>query len=171
MTCRSLVLFLAQGFGVGRAPLAPGTLGSLLGLGWFALLLGAGSEFFYAVGTILGIGGSICLSTQAERMLGFKDPSSIVVDEIVAIPVCFVGFLALRFVRDGHVPGLDYFFGIEGWVWTVGIFVAFRVFDIAKPWPVRQTQSLAGGWGVTVDDLVAALYVNACAALACYFGF
>jgi phosphatidylglycerophosphatase A len=38
--------------------------------------------------------------------------------------------------------------------------VACRVFDIAKPWPVRQSQSLPGGWGITIDDVLAGLYVN-----------
>ena len=40
------------------------------------------------------------------------------------------------------------------------LFVLFRLFDIAKPWPIRGSQSLPGGWGVTVDDLLAAAYVN-----------
>jgi phosphatidylglycerophosphatase A len=41
-----------------------------------------------------------------------------------------------------------------------GVFVAFRLFDVWKPWPVRQSQTLAGGWGVTIDDALAAVYVN-----------
>jgi phosphatidylglycerophosphatase A len=40
-----------------------------------------------------------------------------------------------------------------------GLFAAFRLFDIWKPWPVRQSQALPGGWGVTVDDFLAAIYV------------
>jgi phosphatidylglycerophosphatase A len=43
--------------------------------------------------------------------------------------------------------------------------VAFRFFDVLKPWPVRQSQSLPGGWGVTMDDMLAAVYVNFLAAL------
>jgi phosphatidylglycerophosphatase A len=43
---------------------------------------------------------------------------------------------------------------------TFGVFAAFRFFDIVKPWPVRQSQSLPGGWGITVDDVLAAGYVN-----------
>jgi phosphatidylglycerophosphatase A len=42
---------------------------------------------------------------------------------------------------------------------TLGLVALFRVFDIWKPWPVRQSQCLPGGWGVTVDDLLAAVYV------------
>jgi phosphatidylglycerophosphatase A len=40
------------------------------------------------------------------------------------------------------------------------VFALFRFFDVLKPWPVRQSQSLPGGWGVTIDDVLAALYVN-----------
>jgi len=43
---------------------------------------------------------------------------------------------------------------------TVIIFGLFRLFDVWKPWPVRQSQILPGGWGVTVDDYLAAIYVN-----------
>jgi phosphatidylglycerophosphatase A len=49
--------------------------------------------------------------------------------------------------------------GQDVWL-TAGFFAAFRFFDVLKPWPVRQSQALPGGWGVTVDDLLAALYVN-----------
>ena len=38
--------------------------------------------------------------------------------------------------------------------------MAFRFFDVAKPWPVYQSQSLPGGWGITIDDVLAAVYVN-----------
>jgi phosphatidylglycerophosphatase A len=44
---------------------------------------------------------------------------------------------------------------------SLGVFVLFRFFDVLKPWPVRESQILPGGWGVTVDDVLAALYVNA----------
>ena len=46
--------------------------------------------------------------------------------------------------------------------WPLGLlaFAAFRLFDIWKPWPVGPSQNLPGGWGVTVDDVLAALYVN-----------
>jgi len=43
---------------------------------------------------------------------------------------------------------------------TALIFALFRIFDIAKPWPVRRSESLPGGLGVTMDDLIAAVYVN-----------
>jgi phosphatidylglycerophosphatase A len=45
------------------------------------------------------------------------------------------------------------------WLLGLGIFLAFRLFDIWKPWPVRQSQMLPGGWGITVDDVLAAIFV------------
>jgi phosphatidylglycerophosphatase A len=60
----------------------------------------------------------------------------------------------------GAFPGQEQLFTGNGW-WVVGgIFVAFRLFDIVKPWPVRGSQALPGGWGITVDDFLAAAYVN-----------
>ena len=55
------------------------------------------------------------------------------------------------------------------WPLTLGVFALFRFFDVVKPWPVRQSQSLPGGWGVTVDDALAAVYVNL-TVLAAYAG-
>jgi phosphatidylglycerophosphatase A len=57
------------------------------------------------------------------------------------------------------VPG--YFVSRHHWFLSLGILALFRLFDIWKPWPVRQSQSLPGGWGVTVDDVLASLYVAA----------
>jgi phosphatidylglycerophosphatase A len=51
------------------------------------------------------------------------------------------------------------FFAPTTWYRTLIIFVLFRLFDVAKPWPIRSSQSLAGGWGITVDDFLAAAYV------------
>jgi phosphatidylglycerophosphatase A len=52
--------------------------------------------------------------------------------------------------------------------WTVGAFVGFRFFDLLKPWPVRQLQHLAGGWGIVADDLMAAAWTGAVLGLAAW---
>ncbi len=98
--------------------------------------------------------------------MGEKDPPSVVIDEIIALPLCFL-----------HV-GLHDFFGWRGMCQSdpcielgipehligLGIigmhFALFRLFDIWKPWPVHQSQNLPGGWGVVMDDVLAAVYVN-----------
>ena len=48
------------------------------------------------------------------------------------------------------------------WVGAAAAFAAFRVFDVAKPPPIRRIERLPGGWGVMADDLAAALYAAAC---------
>ena len=83
-----------------------------------------------------------------------------VLDEISAMPVCFTGWVLL-YVEKYHVlPLPGYFFRKETWLLTLGTFLLFRFFDILKPWPIRQSQGLAGGWGVTIDDLLAAAYTG-----------
>ena len=154
-------LWVAQGFGVGRIPVAPGTFGSVAGLLWFALLLMTGSVWLFIAGTIAAIALSVWLCGEAERALGQRDPGSVVLDEIAAIPVCFLGWAAVLAGKTGELPGAAHFFSAQTWPLTLGVFVAFRFFDVAKPWPVFQSQSLPGGWGVTIDDVLAAGYVNA----------
>jgi len=156
----SVLIWIAQGFGVGRIPFAPGTFGSLVGLLWFALLLMPGNLWILLAGVLAGVGISVWLCGVGEKGLGQRDPGSVVMDEIIAIPICFLSWLGIVLYRRGTMPGLQDFFAEEKLLLTAGVFVAFRVFDIAKPWPVSQSQSLPGGWGVTVDDVLAAAYVN-----------
>jgi phosphatidylglycerophosphatase A len=151
-------LWIAQGFGIGRIAVAPGTFGSLVGLGWLAVLLSFKSWLVFVLGNVAGIAVSVWLCGEAERILGKTDPGSVVLDEIVAIPLCFTGWLAVAGLRQHSWPGPEYFWA--HWLSSIGVFALFRLFDVAKPWPVRQSQVLPGGWGVTIDDLLAAVYVN-----------
>jgi len=155
----SVRLFVAQGLGVGRIPFAPGTFGSLLGLVWFAMLVASGNFWAYLAGAIEGIAFSIWLCDDAEKILGETDPGSVVLDEIIAIPFCFLPWIAIEWWRHDALPNVSHFFSGRALWMTLAIVVLFRVFDIWKPWPVRQVQRLPGGWGVTVDDLLAAAYV------------
>jgi phosphatidylglycerophosphatase A len=151
-------LWIAQGFGVGRIGVAPGTFGSILGLGWLAVLLSFQSWPIFIIGNLAGIALSIWLCGEGERILGMTDPGSVVLDEIIAIPLCFAGWLAVAEVRRHSWPGLEYF--AAHWLSSIGVFALFRFFDVAKPWPVRQSQVLPGGLGITIDDVLAAVYVN-----------
>jgi phosphatidylglycerophosphatase A len=156
----TFLLWAAQGFGLGRIPWAPGTFGSLGGLLWLIVSLGDGSLARFVFAQVVAIGFSIRACGVAEQVLRQKDPGSVVLDEIVAVPLCFVAWIAIVAGRTGAMPAAEYFFSRQTVLFTLGIFVLFRLFDIAKPWPVRGSQSLPGGWGVTVDDLLAAVYVN-----------
>ena len=153
-------LWVAQGFGVGRIPVAPGTFGSLVGVLWLGLLLMTRHLWLFAVGTIAGIALSVWLCGVAEKTLGQKDPGSVVLDEIAALPVSFFAWMTIVLWQTGSLPSFGYFLSARTWPLTLGVFVASRFFDVAKPWPVRQSQSLPGGWGITVDDVLAAVYVN-----------
>ncbi|SRR6266404_33923 len=155
------MLFIAQGFGIGRIPFAPGTWGSVVGVVWFALLLATGKLWVLIIGSIAGVALSVWLCDVAERVLGQKDPGSVVLDEIAAMPVCFFAWLGILVWRNGTLPAVEQLVSKGNWLVVLGVFAAFRFFDILKPWPVRQSQSLPGGWGITVDDLLAAVYVNA----------
>jgi phosphatidylglycerophosphatase A len=153
-------LWIAQGFGVGRIPFAQGTFGSVLGLAWFALLLCGRSWWAFAVGVVAGIAVSIWLCGEGEKKLCKKDPPSVVLDEIVAIPLCFVAAMIQAIAQHKSWPGPAWFFTAPHALLTAGIFLLFRVFDIWKPWPVRQSQMFAGGLGISIDDVLAAAYVN-----------
>lgn len=155
----TLMLWIAQGFGAGRAPFAPGTFGSVVGLGWFALLLAPGNPWLFLAGTLAGVILSAWLCGEAERILVQRDPASVVLDEIIAIPLCFGAWVGLEAGQRGALPPVDFFF-VDNALLTLGVFLAFRFFDVVKPWPIRQSQSLPGGWGVTVDDVLAAVGVN-----------
>ena len=83
-----------------------------------------------------------------------------VLDEIIAVPICFLGWLGSESLRINRLPVCGEVFRLENTALLAAGFLAFRFFDIVKPWPVRQSQHLSGGWGVTIDDVLAAGYVN-----------
>jgi phosphatidylglycerophosphatase A len=138
-------------------------------LAWTWALLLPRHAGLYALGTAAGLAVSVWACGWGERLLGQKDPGSVVMDEIAAMPLCYafwVGLWAIgpegwpswRGMRSAHMVG----------IWVSG-FVLFRLFDILKPWPVRQSQRLAAGWGITLDDVLAAGYVDLVFAIA-HFG-
>ena len=156
-----LIILLALGLGSGRAPVAPGTFGSILGIGWL-LLLGQATSlslFLALVGASFFVGVWIC--TRAEQILKLHDPGCIVLDEILALPVAGLGWLAWQHYSGMAGERVLEASGMESVYWSVVIFALFRLFDIAKPWPVGAIQSLSRGWGVMADDFLAGLYVAA----------
>jgi phosphatidylglycerophosphatase A len=157
---RRLQLWIAQGFGVGLIPVAPGTFGSLIGLLWTAGLLATGNLGLAVAGLLAGFALSVWFCGAAERQLGARDPGSVVLDEITAMPLAFAGWIAFHLLTTGRLPEPRVFLTARGALVAAAAFAAFRLFDIWKPWPVRQSQALPGGWGVTVDDFLAAVYVN-----------
>jgi phosphatidylglycerophosphatase A len=152
-------VWIAQGCGVGRVPVAPGTFGTLPGLLWFVLLLLPGRFWLFLAGLLLGLAVSVWLCGAAEKVLHQTDPPSVVLDEITAVPICFLPWVIDLWLNHGTMPQPQVFFQAHTWWLTALLFALFRCFDILKPWPIRQSQRLPGGWGVTVDDVLAALCV------------
>jgi phosphatidylglycerophosphatase A len=130
---------IAFGFGAGLAPFAPGTAGSALGwaIGWALGPLHAGIWFFMIL-ILFALGVWACEVTG--RNLGVADHGGMVWDEVVA-------FLLVLSVVPRELA------------WQAAGFALFRLFDIAKPPPIRSLERrFGGGFGVMFDDIVAAAY-------------
>jgi phosphatidylglycerophosphatase A len=145
-TLRDPVHFIAFGFGAGLAPRAPGTFGSLVGLlaAWWLFEL----PLPWRVAVVLAvIGAGIFICGESARRLNRHDDQRIVLDEIAGV------LLTSLAAVERSVLALAL------------VFVFFRVFDIWKPWPIRDVDhSLRGGLGIMLDDLIAALYAAVCVA-------
>jgi len=165
MTCErkrvdALVLWMARGFGVGRVPVAPGTSGSVVGVAWTLVLVATRSVWWYGLGVAAGLALSVVVCGLAERLLRERDPGSVVLDEITALPLCFAGWIGHHLCVTGAMPAPDVLVTGRGWLVLAAGFVAFRLFDVIKPWPIRQSQGLPGGWGITIDDVLGGLASN-----------
>jgi phosphatidylglycerophosphatase A len=159
-----LAYLIATVFGVGYSPQAPGTLGSLVGLVIYAAVSfgipikafagGAGtSPGVTAGGRALGIsltGAAIAVAlafigvwaaNQVVAFSGKKDPQFVVIDE-----------------TSGQFLALLLALAPVNWKYLLLGFILFRVFDIWKPFPVRQAESLRAGWGIMADDWIAGMY-------------
>lgn len=135
------VVFFATGFGLGYIPVVPGTFGTLPGLPLCYLL--AQIPLAAAAGiVIVVIASAMWIAGSAEKSLGQKDPGKIVIDEIAGLAVALLG-----------LP-FDAFHVMAG-------FIAFRIFDAWKPFPLRIFEKrFSGGFGVVIDDVGAGIYAN-----------
>ena len=139
LVARDPVHWLAFGLGSGLMPFAPGTWGSLLAVGIFWALPPVEPALMFAV--LLGafVAGCVICGASARR-LGVHDHGGIVLDEIVA--------MLLVLSVTPRSPG-----------WTLLAFGLFRLFDIVKPWPIREADHrIPGGPGIMLDDVLAACY-------------
>ena len=143
----SPIHLLAFGLGLGLAPKAPGTFGTLLGVpAWFALSQLPPLAYFATVAALFAFG--CWLTGESARRLGEHDVPGIVFDEVVGFLVTTAPLLPVF----GHPP-------YPYWMLLAAAFVVFRVFDIWKPWPIRRLDAgVPGGFGIMLDDLVAGLY-------------
>ena len=147
---RRPVQFLAFGFGSGLSPWAPGTMGTLVAVPLYWLVAHWSLPWYSAFVLVTAVLG-IWICDVASRQLQVHDHPGIVWDEIV-------GYL----VTMAFAPA--------GWVWVISGFVLFRVFDIAKPWPIRWCdRHVSGGLGIMLDDLLAGVFAAVVLQLLVYF--
>ena len=131
--------FLAFGFGSGLSPFAPGTMGTLAAIPFIFALRALDTPVFWVVLVLLFLLG-VQLCGSVSRRLGVHDHGGIVWDEMVGY------WLSAAFVP-------------LQWPWLLAAFLLFRFFDILKPWPIRQLdKEVSGGFGIMIDDVVAALF-------------
>jgi phosphatidylglycerophosphatase A len=149
--------------GVGYFPIAPGTLGALVGAGLY-LTVWAGTDrlltsnalakrltlvyvftpqlaVMLVVIFVISMVG-IWAASRAERVLRKKDPSAVVIDEVAGQMIALL---------SGP-------FWIQTWWSILSAFILFRLFDIWKPYPIRRLEGLESGLGIMADDLVAGVY-------------
>ena len=148
------ILWLAEGFGSGRLRPGPGTWGSLVGCILTVPVLSLPLWMAVAV-TLAAIFLAIPVCSRAEALLGKTDPGSVVLDEIVAIPLTLLPLKAgglLGVVSSGDLTVLP-----AHALWWAAAFALFRVLDIGKPGPIGALQHLPRGWGIVMDDVAAGL--------------
>ena len=143
-----LALLVATGFGVGYSPVAPGTVGSFIGiflilfLSRWQLIGGQRVIVNWVVVVLISVIG-IWAASRAEAILGKRDPPVVVIDEIVG--------QLLTFGLIFRNPQFNLLF--------LG-FIFFRFFDIAKPFPIKSLERVPLGFGIVLDDLAAGFYAS-----------
>jgi phosphatidylglycerophosphatase A len=141
---KRLSLTLASAFYIGCIPGAPGTYASLATTLVYFAIYSIAHQIVPAIHL-----GSVCLisligvlvSAETSRNSGIEDPSFVVIDEVAGQLLTFL------------------FLPVNAWNLFLG-FVAFRIFDIWKPFPIRRLELMGGGVGIMADDLMAGVYGN-----------
>jgi phosphatidylglycerophosphatase A len=141
--------FFTSYLGLGWLPLAPGTWASLVPAVVFGLLcwFGVGNIVVWIILCLIAVdAATICVwfSPAVIEELDDKDPHEVVVDEVAGQALVYLGAYAAG--------------GREILLTAVVGFLAFRLFDIVKPWPCRRLEKLPAGWGILADDLMAGVY-------------
>lgn len=149
--------------GVGYFPIAPGTLGAMVGVGLYLAIWG----WLYGILEANAVRGHLNLlyiftpqmaamllvisvvtvagtwaATRAEKLMQRKDPSAVVIDEVAGQMIALL---------TGP-------FWLPTWWSVLSAFILFRLFDIWKPYPIRRFEALESGLGIMADDLVAGIY-------------
>jgi phosphatidylglycerophosphatase A len=178
-------LFVATACALGYLPKAPGTYGSLAGLvlailpfafnlitdlhinaiSGLVIRYGDPVIFLYCLFTIAIAAIGVWSANRAARFWAIKDPQRVVIDEVSGQYLTyFLGLAPVLLPKvTTHNPdfvGYGFLFvqKLLNWKYLLLGFILFRLFDIWKPFPARQAESLPGGWGIMADDWVAGIY-------------
>ena len=144
---------VATWFGSGLLPKAPGTWGSLAAVPFAYMISVYTGPYVFIPATIALFLFGIGVSNSIEKSARKKDPGFIVVDEVVGQWIAL--FPLPFFYKCINHDSFPYFF--ISLIATA--FIAFRIFDIWKPWPIRHLeQSIPGGLGIMLDDVIAGFY-------------
>lgn len=136
---KRLAYYVATVFNLGKLPVFPGTWGSAGGL-LLCLALHKFVVLYVAVFLAIFFAGVIA-SGRIEHLARIKDPSYVVIDEFACI---FVVYFLVPITATNVIAG----------------FMLYRLFDIIKLQPIRRLEKIHGGWGIMLDDLMAAVYTN-----------
>ena len=136
-----LAVFLATVAYCGYFPIAPGTVGSAVGLVVYLFVWWARSRVFEAALIVVIFVVGTWAASHAERFFGAIDPGPVVIDEVLG------QLVTLAFIPVG-LPAA-----------TTG-FVLFRIFDVIKPYPANRLERFHGGLGIMADDAMAGIYAN-----------
>ena len=131
---------LAVGLGSGMSPIMPGTMGSAMAIPLWLLFDGLQPYLYWVLIVVAFIFGCfLCQKTSDDTHT--HDSGHIVWDEFVGM------WITLFFIPQISI------------LWVTIAFVAFRIFDMAKPWPIRWfDKRVPGGFGIMVDDVIAAIF-------------
>jgi phosphatidylglycerophosphatase A len=144
----------ASALGLGHLPVAPGTWASAGAACVYLGLRALGEPLSYsllAVLTALVVGLGVAICPRAQEAYGSEDPRPFVLDEVA-------GYWLTCLLVQWRGP----------LAMALAAFVAFRFFDVLKPFPIRRLERIPGAWGVMVDDLAAAVYAAAAIYAVCY---
>jgi phosphatidylglycerophosphatase A len=158
-----LCALLVSSGGLGYAPVASGTFGTLGGVVIvLALKLWICPRYHWSFGVAVGACAAaifvlgVALGRWSEQHFRVKDPKPFVLDEVMGY---LVALLRMPGVPGGIThDGPSFLSAGPAWKELVVAFIFFRAFDVLKPWPARRLEYLPRGWGIMLDDLVAALY-------------
>ncbi|MGC8771799.1 MAG: phosphatidylglycerophosphatase A family protein [Brevinematia bacterium] len=148
---KTLVKILSTAFFIGYIPFAPGSFGSVFGIILYIFVFQHAGQLYPPLILIFSILGIFISDYAEKKIFKMKDPKEIVIDEVIGILVSFCGV---------SIKADEYYF-----IRLIVVFLFFRLFDILKPFPIKDVQKLPGGTGIVIDDIIAGIYASIISAI------